>query len=61
MSSKVKNNRLILSKFAVALIINEYDKIVDQKCRDKSAINFILDCIFGLRIMAELDGFAMKS
>lgn len=52
---KLKKNRLFISKYAVALIINEYDLSVEKKVESKQVFDYIWRSLFGLRILAELD------
>jgi|JI9StandDraft_2_1071091.scaffolds.fasta_scaffold533786_1 hypothetical protein len=55
LEKKLKNNRLFISKYAVALIINEYDLSIEKKVESKQVLDYIWRSLFGLRILAELD------
>ncbi len=55
LEQKDKKIRFFISKYAVAEIINEFDKAVEREKVSEEVSNYISKCLFGLRIFAELD------
>lgn len=56
LATKGKDLRHFISKYAVALIINEFDEAIARKEKRQEVKLYVSRCLFGLRILAELDG-----
>lgn len=50
--------RIELSRLAVICVLDQYDSIISSRLNNKDVIDHMLDCLFGLQIVAELDELA---
>ena len=52
------SKRIELSRLAVICVLDQYDSIISNRLNNKDIIDHMLDCLFGLQIIAELDDLA---
>jgi hypothetical protein len=52
-----RRKRPELSKMAVSCVIQLYDALAGKKVKDPELTHFLLDSLFAMKIICELDGF----
>lgn len=45
-----------MSKLLMGCIINEFDYAYEEKIKTPQVLHFLFDCVFGMYVIAELDG-----